>query len=246
MVLRYKLGSGDLFMLHIASEETYQDGQIIFEEGASGDWVYVILSGSVEISKMVGGKKYVIELLHADEIIGELSFLGSIKRTVTARAVGETTVGLVDREFLDQEFNKMASDFRVILNTVVERFKKMIERATEFSSRKEIRVLNALSLKYKDKKSFINAYTENVGGGGLLIRTETPLKKGENFFLKLQLPGLSDSIGIKCQVVWTREKEEQTDDSPAGLGVKFIEMTKKDNQLLKQYLKDMQKDAGGA
>ena len=38
---------------NIAIDETYHDGQIIFEEGSSGDWVYIIQSGSVEISKMV-------------------------------------------------------------------------------------------------------------------------------------------------------------------------------------------------
>ena len=37
-------------MFTIASEETYPDGKMIFQEGSSGDWVYVILSGSVEIS----------------------------------------------------------------------------------------------------------------------------------------------------------------------------------------------------
>ena len=43
-------------MFNIASEETYQDGQVIIKEGTTGDWVYVVLSGSVEISKTVEGK----------------------------------------------------------------------------------------------------------------------------------------------------------------------------------------------
>ena len=224
-------------MFNIVSEETYQDGQIIIEEGSSGDWVYLILSGEVEISKTVGGKKFVSEWLHPGEVFGELAFLGGITRTATARAVGETTIGVIDRAFLDWEFNKLHSDFRSILVAVVHRFRKMIERAREFSSRREIRVLDTLSLSYKHRESFVNAYTGNLSTGGLFIRTENPLKQDDEFFLKLQLPGLSDPMRIKCEVAWARKKAEQTDDSPAGMGVTFLEMTKKDHQILVQYLK---------
>jgi hypothetical protein len=31
-------------MLQIAGEETFQDGQIIFEEGSAGDWIYLATS----------------------------------------------------------------------------------------------------------------------------------------------------------------------------------------------------------
>lgn len=228
-------------MFDIASEETYQDGQIIIKEGSTGDWVYVILSGTVEISRTVGAKKFVIELLKPEEVFGELAFLGGITRTATARAIGETTVGVIDRAFLDQQFNKLSSEFRAILVTVVQRFKKMIDRSQGFSARKEIRVLQTLSLKYKNKKSFVNAYTGNLSSGGLFIRTENPLKQGEHFLFKLQLPGLPDPMRIKCEVAWSRKKAEKMDDSPAGMGVTFIEMSKKDNEMLKQYLKDTAK-----
>lgn len=225
-------------MFYIASEEAYQDGQIIVQEGGSGDWVYVILSGSVEISKMIGGKEFVIELLQPNEVFGELGFLGGVRRTATARAVGETTVGVIDREFLDREFNKLPSEFRSILVTLVQRFKKLIDRSSGFSLRRETRILKTLSLKYKDKKSFVSAYTGDLSSGSLSIRTENPLKQGEHFLLKLQLPGLSDPMTIKCEVAWSRKQEGETGDSPDGMGVRFIEMTKEDKEMLKQYLKD--------
>jgi CRP/FNR family cyclic AMP-dependent transcriptional regulator len=228
-------------MFNVASEETYQDGQIIIKEGTGGDWVYVILSGSVEISKTVGGKEFVIELLQPNEVFGELGFLGGVKRTATARAVGETTVGVIDREFLDREFNKLPSEFRSILVTLVQRFKKLIDRSSGFSLRRETRVLKTLSLNYKDKKSFVNAYTGDLSSGGLFIKTKNPLKQAEHFLLKLQLPGLSEPMRIKCDVAWSRKQEEKTEGSPDGMGVKFIEMTKEDKEMLKQYLKDTPK-----
>lgn len=225
-------------MYPIASEETYKDSQIIFEEGSSGDWVYVVLSGSVEISRTIGGRKFIITVLEAGEVFGELAYLGAIKRTATARAIGETTLGVIDRTILDKEFNRLSGYFRNILVAVVKRFRNMVERSCEFTSRKETRVNKSLSLSFKDRQSFIKAYTGNIGKGGLFIRTEQPLKEGEQFLLKLQIPDLSEPIKVNCEVVWAREQSD-IEKRPPGMGVKFCKMTKRDNQILNQYVQTL-------
>jgi len=219
---------------HIASEETYKDGQTIIEEGSSGDWVYIVLSGSVEISKTIGGKKFIITVLEQGQVFGELGYLGAIKRTATARSIGETTIGVIDRSFLDQEFNKLSGPFRGILVAVVERFKNLIDRTCEFSVRKEARAQKTLTLMYKDRKAFVKAYTSNISKGGLFIMTEHPLKQGEQFLLRLQLPDLPEPINITCEVLWAR-KQTDSEKKPPGMGVKFSKMTKRDNQTLNQY-----------
>ncbi len=221
-------------MYHIASKETYKDGQIIFKEGSSGNWIYVVLSGSVEISKTIGGKKSMLSVLEPDEVFGELGYLGHIKRTATVRAVGETTVGVIDRTFLDKEFNRLSGYFRAILVAVVKRFGNMIDRTCKFSSRKEARAQKTLTLMFKDRQSFIKAYTGNISKGGLFIRTERPLKEGEKFLLKMQLPDLSEPMKLNCEVAWTREQSE-TEKRPSGMGVKFCEMSKQDSQILNRY-----------
>jgi uncharacterized protein (TIGR02266 family) len=225
-------------MYQIASEETYKDGQVILEEGSSGDWVYVILSGSVEISKTIGGRKFIITALEPGEVFGELGYLGAMKRTATARAIGETTVGVIDRTFLDQEFNKLSGPFRSILVAVVKRFRNLIDRACEFSSRKQTRVQKTLTLMFKDRKSFVKAYTDNISKGGLFIMTERPLKQGEQFLLKLQVPDLPEPIKLNCEVSWVREQTD-TEKRPPGMGIKFYKMTKKDNQVLNQYFQTL-------
>ena len=223
-------------MFTIATEEHYEDGQLIFEEGTSGDWIYVVQSGSIEISKTVQGKKYVIALLKPGEVFGELAFIARIKRTATARAIGETTIGVIDRDIFEREFNQLSSQFRSILQTIVLRMKGMLDRVSQFSERSEPRHPRVLSLVFKDRQSFVRSYTENVSMGGLFVRTENLLASGLKFLLKLQIPGVSDPLQIKSEVAWTRKRDENHPDRPPGMGIRFCEMSDKDRQTLDQYL----------
>lgn len=223
---------------NLAIEETYQDGQIIFKEGSSGDWIYSIVSGSVEISKQVGDETKVIEVLSPGEVFGELVFIGGFKRTATAKALGITTVGIIDRDFLDSEFNKLSSQFRTILIAITHRFKKMLDRACDYTARTEPRIPTALSLVFRDRESFIKAYTANISTGGLSIKTENPLPPGHQFRLKLQLPEKEDSIQLKCEVVWSHRKEEGSPEKPPGMGVKFTEISEGDLHFLRQYISE--------
>ncbi|MDD5169121.1 MAG: cyclic nucleotide-binding domain-containing protein [Syntrophales bacterium] len=114
-------------MFQIASYETFQDGQIIFEEGSHGDWIYVVDEGAVEIFKSVEGKKIIIEVLKPGDIFGEMAYIAKIPRTASAAAKGTTTVGIIDRNFFDREFNKLSADFQMMLKTVAFRLRKTTE-----------------------------------------------------------------------------------------------------------------------
>jgi len=116
-------------MFQTAIEEKYKDGQIIFEEGSIGDWIYVIESGSVEISKKIDGEKVVFIVLGPGEIIGELGFISKMPRSATATAVGDTTIGIIDPIFFEQEFNKLSAGFQAVLTSLALRLKKTTEAA---------------------------------------------------------------------------------------------------------------------
>ena len=222
-------------MFIFVSEETYQDGHVLIKEGTSGNWFYVVLSGAVEISNTIDGKKYVIDVLRPGEVFGEVGFIGGNKRTATATTVGQTVIGVVDRASLDGEFNRLSSDFRAILLAIANRFEKMVKRVVEFSSRTDMRIQKTLSLTFKDDQAFINAYTSNISTGGLFIKTEKPLRLGDQFLLRLQVPTIQDPLNISCEVAWVRGPTEATAKEPAGMGIKFIEMSKGDREALKQY-----------
>ena len=227
---------------NIADEETYHDGQVIFNEGSPGDWIYVILSGAVEISKSIQDQKYIIAILKPGEVFGELGFIGVTKRTATARAIGQTRLGIIDRQFLEKEYNQLSSQFRSIVEVITLRFKEMLDRSCAFTKRTAPRVERALSLVFKDREAFFRAYTGNVSAGGLFIKTEKPLIVGDQLSLKLQLPGVSDPLKMKCEVAWARTKQESQPGRSAGMGVKFIEISERHHQILKQYLSAIDAD----
>jgi CRP/FNR family cyclic AMP-dependent transcriptional regulator len=228
-------------MYPIASEKTFKDGQIIFKEGSSGDWIYVILTGSMEIYRTIEGRQFILAVLESGEVFGELAYLGAIKRTATALAIGETTLGVIDPTFLDKEFDKLPGYFRNILLNMASRFSTQIERPCESSARRDARALKTLSVKFKNRHSFVRAYTGNISRGGLFIRTERPLKQGERFLLKLQLPDIPEPLTINCEVVWARE-QGKFEKRPPGMGVMFHEMRRQDSHLLNQYINALLKD----
>ncbi len=68
----------------------------IAQEGASGDIVYVIVHGMVQVKR---GERIVAYLQDGD-VVGELSVLDRTPRTATVTTVVETDVLLVDRRHL--------------------------------------------------------------------------------------------------------------------------------------------------
>ncbi len=118
-------------MLPVTNYETYQDGQIIFEEGSLGDLLYMVDSGAVELSKKVDGSKVVIEILQPGYIFGEIAFIANIPRTATAKAVGETCIGIIDNAFLNDEYNKLSQKFQAIIKILALRLQKTTEQQNQ-------------------------------------------------------------------------------------------------------------------
>jgi len=222
---------------NIADEQICKRGEIIFKEGTVGNWIYVVLSGSVEISKTVRGKKHVMSILKPSEIFGELGIVGRTKRTATARALEDCILGIIDRELLEKEFNQLSVQFRSILETITRRFEKILEKTGDLVSGSQMEPRKVLSLTVKDRQSLLQAYNSaEVSGAGLFLKTHRPLASGELFLLKLQLPIIPEPLKIRCEVVWNRKAEKSRPGRPAGMGVKFARITRRDFRVLRGFL----------
>jgi uncharacterized protein (TIGR02266 family) len=225
-------------MFQIADEQTYEDGQIIWEEGTYGDWVYVILSGKVELSRKIKGEKLVMDVLRKDDILGELEFIVKTPRILTAQALGLTTLGIIDLEFLSQEYNKLSSNIKTILHSLAARIKKDSENP--IFGREFPRIAKVLSLTFKSQASLVNAFSGNVSGNGMFIKTPKPLPVGEQFSMKLLLPNDPEPLQIDCEVAWNRKEPDDIDKQPAGMGVKFVKISDSDQRRLDNELKRME------
>jgi uncharacterized protein (TIGR02266 family) len=220
----------------VSAEETYHYGQVIYEEGSSGDWVYVILSGLVEVSKQIQGKKYIIEILQAGDVFGVLEYIGRIKRTTTIRSIGVTTMGLIDREFLDREYNQLSVQLRDMVKIMTLKSEKILNRFSEVVSNPENRAQKTLPLVFSDGENAYRAHTVDVSAKGLFIVTERLLSPGKGFLVKLQLPDRPTPLQIKCEVLWNRERNSSQPKRLPGMGVKFIKISKNDYQILRDFI----------
>ncbi|HEU19190.1 MAG TPA: cyclic nucleotide-binding domain-containing protein [Deltaproteobacteria bacterium] len=224
-------------MYMITTEEKYEDGEVIFEEGSHGDWVYVVESGAVELTREVGGKKVVLEVVTPGDMFGELGFITQLPRTATARAVGETTVGLIERSYLDHEFNKLSSGFQKILRKLAVRLARTTRIACQaISPRSEFRTSKVFSLHFKGKQDVIQAFSGNISPRGIFINTDNPLNQGEQFVLHLFLPDDLEPLKISCEARWNRTTTNDPVSNPVGMGAKFIKMSQNDYKRLKDEL----------
>lgn len=69
-----------------ATQAHYEPGEVVFEEGEVGDSLFMILSGEVEVSKLVGGESQHIGTLGPGEYFGEMALLGRRPRSASTRA----------------------------------------------------------------------------------------------------------------------------------------------------------------
>ena len=71
----------------LGAEEVYARGSLIFKEGSAGDKLYLILSGSVRISRQVPGMgEEALAILKTGDYFGEMALIDDFPRSADALA----------------------------------------------------------------------------------------------------------------------------------------------------------------
>lgn len=85
-----------------AEIKVFKPGEFIYQEGDSGDSLYLIRTGSVTLSRNIGGRDVILSYVAAGNYIGELGLIGDRKRMDSARAAVRTDAICLGKDaFLD-------------------------------------------------------------------------------------------------------------------------------------------------
>lgn len=111
--------------------QTFEDGETVFREGDEDVFLYVVVSGTVDIRKEGELVTTTIVSFSEGEMFGELALIEQRPRSATAVAVGATVVEVYDRAtFLDALSEDPELALRVMAS-LAERLRETTDRLQE-------------------------------------------------------------------------------------------------------------------
>ena len=111
----------------------YQDGEIIVRQGETGDCMYVVLDGIVEVVVDSGDQEVVLNVLGKDHFFGEMAIFENEVRTATVRALGPARVITIDHKNFKQRIHEDPSLAYRIMDVMSNRINKLSEEVAQLN-----------------------------------------------------------------------------------------------------------------
>ena len=124
-----------LVQLYLSNEETYESGEIIIEEGAKDNWVYIILEGQAKVTKRTDAGIVTIDKLKKGAIFGEMALLGKIQVGRSASVVaadGAIRVGILDLQQLLRDYASLSPTLRSLTTALIMTLEESNEKVAAF------------------------------------------------------------------------------------------------------------------
>ncbi len=103
--------------------QRYADGDVIVSEGIVSNNAFIILEGKVNVTKKVDKKSVLINTLKAGEVFGEMGLISQTVRSASVVAVGNVTIGVIDKDQFFALVEKLPDDVRVVVKALVDRLR---------------------------------------------------------------------------------------------------------------------------
>jgi len=113
--------------------QDYKEGETLFEQGDTGDYVYIIISGNVEVRKKCKSQTECIARASSGDILGEMAVLTDEPRCASAVAVELTKVIMVrDKTLRLALLNNDLPILKPLTNQLILRFKEAQQKAEDY------------------------------------------------------------------------------------------------------------------
>jgi uncharacterized protein (TIGR02266 family) len=91
-------------------------------------------------------------------------------------------------------------------------------------------------VQYRTAQEFILAYSRNISGGGIFVRTTQPPPLNTEVRLRFTLPGVARLLELRGLVVWTNASVTGS-AFPPGMGIKFLDLDPDGARLITEFVK---------
>jgi len=108
---------------------TFQDLEVIFEEGNYGNEMYIVHSGLVKLVKQSMGREMVIATIQPGEFFGEMALVDNAPRSVSAVAgADQTRLLALDRDKFLFLVSHQPAFALTVMHVLCQRIREMNER----------------------------------------------------------------------------------------------------------------------
>lgn len=109
----------------------YEDGEVLIRQGETGDCMFVIREGEVEVLVEKDGRETLLRVAGKGELLGEMSIFEKAPRSATVRARGQVRALTIDKKnFL----RRVSSDPSIAFNVVQTLSRRIRELSDEIAS----------------------------------------------------------------------------------------------------------------
>ena len=98
-----------------------------------------------------------------------------------------------------------------------------------------------IEIVYREPRSLIKSYMLNVTGGGIYIKTQTPLPLDALVLLKMSLPEVAEELLVHGSVVLINPSGRAS-SFPPGMGIAFNSMSDSHKELIDTFIAQHRKE----
>ena len=110
--------------------------EVIYKQGDSGDTMYIVQLGQVEIIQRKGNNEYCLAVVGEGDFFGEMALFGMENRSCTIRALGKARVLTIDKKsFLGGIQEDPSLAFRIV-KVMSGRIRDLTDRLAKFEMKK--------------------------------------------------------------------------------------------------------------